>query len=59
MNLDLILNELDQSKPLAEKRLFELLRFKSISTNSKYKSDCCSRRNLGFGPLDISIETLS
>ena len=40
MNLDLILNELDQSKPLAEKRLFELLRFKSISTNSKYKSDC-------------------
>ena len=40
MNLELILKELDESKTLAENRLFELLRFESISTNSKYKSDC-------------------
>ena len=40
MNLELILKELDESKTLAEDRLFELLRFESISTNSKYKSDC-------------------
>jgi acetylornithine deacetylase/succinyl-diaminopimelate desuccinylase-like protein len=40
MNLELILKELDESKTLAEQRLFELLRFESISTNSKYKSEC-------------------
>ena len=40
MNLELILQELDKSQKYAEMRLFELLRFKSISTNSKYRSDC-------------------
>ena len=40
MNLELILKELDKSQKSAEMRLFELLSFKSISTNSAYKSDC-------------------
>tara|TARA_B100000029_G_scaffold514979_1_gene619905 strand:- start:1026 stop:2405 length:1380 start_codon:yes stop_codon:yes gene_type:complete len=40
MNLDLILECLNSSQKSAEQRLFELLRFKSISTNSRYKSDC-------------------
>jgi len=40
MNLDLILENLAQSQVSAESRLFELLRFKSISTNSQYKSEC-------------------
>ncbi len=40
MNLDLVLKKLDESQEYAEKRLFELLQFKSISTDPKYKKDC-------------------
>ena len=40
MNINSILNKLDKSQKSSESRLFELLRFKSISTNSVYKADC-------------------
>jgi acetylornithine deacetylase/succinyl-diaminopimelate desuccinylase-like protein len=40
MKLEETLNRLDQTQNESLSRLSELLKFKSISTNSKYKPDC-------------------
>ena len=40
MKLEETLNRLDQTQSESLSRLSELLKFKSISTNSKYKLDC-------------------
>ena len=42
MNLEKTLKRLDQTRDESVSRLSELLKFKSISTNSKYKIDCIS-----------------